>query len=309
MITSHQQLQIIQRLSGLTQEKLAKELGVSFVTLNSWLRERSLPRAKARAQIEALYRDYTGQKIIPSDLLQAKKQLVLQQCKLHHNVLKTILSYPDISDQFTLSLTYNTNRIEGSSLTEPETAAILFQGIALPDKTIREQLEVKNHQTALAYVWKILSDAPVSLDEPFILKLHSILMNSILPDAGSYRRHGVCIVGANIPTANYLKVPSLMQTLVTDIHKKSEDLVAQLATIHARFEQIHPFSDGNGRIGRLLMVAMAVRFNLAPPVIVQEKRQFYYTTLAKAQQSGDASLLEDFICEATLRGCEILGRK
>ena len=308
MITSAQQLQIIQRISGFTQEKLAQELGVSFVTLNSWRRERSMPRAKSQARIEALYRDYTGQKIIPPDILHAKKQIIQLQRTSHPTVLKTILRHPDIADQFMLSLTYNTNRIEGSSLTEPETAAILFQGIALPDKTIKEQMEVKNHQAALAYVWKMLEAHSVALNESFILKLHSMLMNSILPDAGAYRQHGVRIVGANVPTANFLKVPVLMKALVADIEKKPADTIGHLANIHSRFEQIHPFSDGNGRIGRLLMVAMALQSNLAPPVILQKKKQFYYTYLAKSQHGEDASLLEDFICDAVLSGYDMLER-
>jgi Fic family protein len=149
----------------------------------------------------------------------------------------------------------------------------------------------------------------LSINEELILKLHSILMNSIRDDAGIYRRQGVRIVGANIPTANYLKVPELMADLARDIKHQESDLIHQCAQIHSRFEQIHPFSDGNGRIGRLLLCAMFLRGNLPPAVIRQEKKRIYMTYLQKAQQTGDTSLLEDFFCAEALAGFDILERK
>lgn len=304
-------LKTIQKLLNLSQEKLAQRFGVSFVTLNNWINGKSIPRAKAQQQIEELYLDITGQKIIPADRLMARKQEVERKSNEHPGILDTILQTPDIYDQFTLSLTYNTNRIEGSTLTEPETAAILFQDSVLPDKSLMEHLEVKNHQTALKHLLEHMASGPASIDEDLILKLHSILMNSVRPDAGAYRKHPVRIVGADVPTANYVKVPVLMEALVKDIVLPVEDTVRHLAQIHSRFQQIHPFSDGNGRIGRLLIHAMALRKNLPPAVIQQEKKQFYYTYLNKAQltQNADTSLLEDFMYYALLEGFRILERK
>ena len=81
------------------------------------------------------------------------------------------------------------------------------------------------------------------------------------------------------------------------------------ARAHYQFEKIHPFADGNGRIGRLLMQAMALRENLAPVVVLQEKRRLYAAYLNKAQMKDDQSLLEDFVCDAILEGYRILERK
>ena len=310
-MTTAQKLKVIQQLSSLSQEKLAQKFGVSFATLNSWINGKSIPREKAREKIETLYLDYTGQSVIPPGELAAKKQSVMDKCKSYPHVLKLILENPDIHDQFILSLTYHTNRIEGSTLTEAETSAILFQDVALPNKSLIEHLEVKNHQTALQYILNHMYTGSGQIDEASILSLHRMLMNSIRPDAGSYRSHGVRIVGADVPTANYVKVPFLMNSLIDAINTPMEDVVSHIAGIHSRFEQIHPFSDGNGRIGRLIVHAMALRKNLPPAVIRQEKKRLYYSYLNKAQQSqhNDLSLLEYFICDALLEGFGLLARE
>ena len=207
-----------------------------------------------------------------------------------------------------MSLTYNSNRIEGSTLSEGETAAIMFQNAALPDKALVEQLEVKNHQAALQFLFQYLVENK-PLSEELVLKLHGILMNAIKPDAGNYRYHGVRIMGTDVPTANYLKIPELMKELVKDINKKTDNIIGHIADVHSRFEKIHPFSDGNGRIGRLIIHAMSLSNNLAPVVILQEKRRLYTTYLNKAQTRNDLSLLEDFISDAILEGYRILERK
>jgi len=294
-----EKLKIILNLGFFTQEKLAQRLGVSFVTLNSWIKERSTPHKKKQVKIDQFYLLLSGNKKIPSSLLQAKKELIEQKSLKHKNVLEKILKYPDLQDQFILSLTYHTNSIEGSTLTENETARVIFAGKSLPDKTLVEQLEAKNHQTALRYLFRFMQSNQ-KIEEDLFLKLHSILMNSIRDDAGLYRRHGVRIVGANVPTSNFLKIPALMNKLVLDINKQKKDAISHIAEIHSRFEKIHPFADGNGRVGRLIIHAMALRKNLPPSLIKQEDKNIYYAALNKAQSSSDQSILEDFIIDSFL---------
>ena len=148
-----QKLQIIQKLSKLTQTQLAEVLKVSFPTLNSWINERSQPHAKKIQKIDNLYSKYTGVKIIPQDNLIAKKDIIAKKSKKYADIIKLIKNRPDIFDQFILSLTYNTNSIEGSTLTENETAAILFQNITFKNRELVEHLEAKNHQSALEYLF------------------------------------------------------------------------------------------------------------------------------------------------------------
>ncbi len=308
-MTTRQKLVIIKSSLGVTQTKLAERFGVSFAAFNSWWNGKSVPRPRMRAAIEELFLEVTGQKVISDVQLEAKKKMLRQKSTEHKNVVAEILKYADIRDQFILKLTYHTNRIEGSTLTEPDTAAILFDNAALPDKSLTEHLEAKNHQTALNFLFEhVLKNE--KLNEDFVLKLHGILMNGIQPDAGLYRRHAVRIVGANVPTANYLRIPTLIPSVIQEaaMAKRTNDIVGLSANVHARFEQIHPFSDGNGRVGRLLLTAMLLVANFAPAVIRQEQKRLYYTYLHKAQTQGDLSQLEDYLCDAVRDGFEILER-
>lgn len=307
-ITIPQKLEVIQKRLGLTQTQLAQNFGVSFVAFNSWWTGKSKPRPKALNAIEELFLEVTGQKIIPAYKLDAKKQAVKEKSKAHGQVISEILNNPDIRDEFVLKLTYHTNRMEGSTLSEPDTAAILFDNVALPDKTLVEQLEAKNHQSALNYMFDHALKKG-AIDGNFVLKLHGMLMNGIRPDAGSYRAHAVRIKGINLPTANYAKIPDLMPAVMREAVKNTKNVIESTASVHSRFEQIHPFSDGNGRVGRLLMNAMFLRANVAPAIIREQKRQLYYTYLYKAQTKDDISQLEYFLCDAIMDGFKILERE
>lgn len=306
-MTIQQKLQIIQKRLGLTQVKLAGLFGVSFVAFNSWWNGKATPRPKKLLAIEELYLSVTGQKIIPAEKLNAKKLALRQRSSPYKNIVATILDNPDIRDQFILKLTYNSNSIEGSTLTEPDTASVLFDNVALPNKSLTEQLEAKNHQTALNYLFDYINKNG-AINEAMVLKLHSMLMNGVRPDAGFYRDHAVRITGVDLPTANCAKIPDLMPEIMGHASKTDGDALASTAFVHARFEQIHPFSDGNGRVGRLLMNAMLLKANLAPAVIQQRQKQLYYTYLYKAQTAGDYSQLEDFLCDAVADGFQILER-
>ena len=307
MNNTQQRLKIIQKRLGLTQTKLAEKFGVSFVAFNNWWTGKSIPRKKIEALIDDLFLEVTGQKIISVDKLIIKKQVLKNKSSEHKSIVDEILNNKDILDEFILKLTYHSNSMEGSTLTEGDTAAILFDNVSLPNRTLTEQLEVKNHQTALNYLFDYISKNG-KINENLILKLHSILMNGIRSDAGMYRNHAVRILGVSLPTANYIRVPNLIKSVISDAEKTKKDIINISANVHSRFEQIHPFSDGNGRVGRLLMNAMFLKANLAPAIIHQQQKQLYYTYLYKAQVKDEQSQLEDFLCDAALTGFNILER-
>lgn len=307
-MTIPQKLQIIQKMLHLTQTQLAQRFGVSFVAFNNWWTGKAMPRSKMQETINDLFLEVTGQRTIPNDRLEAKKNALKRESLKFKNIIEVILKNPDIKNQLILKLTYHTNSIEGSTLTEPDTAAILFDNVVLPNKTLNEQLEVKNHQAALNFLFDYISEKK-KINEELVLKLHGMLMNGIRVDAGKYRNHAVRIVGVNLPTANYLSVPKLALEVVFQAGSKTNDIIALAASVHGKFEQIHPFSDGNGRVGRLLMNAMLLSANFAPAIIRQEQKQLYYTFLYKAQTKDDKSQLEDFLCDAIEDGFKIVERK
>src|SRR3990167_2797281 len=108
-MNTRQKLEIIQKMLGRTQTKLALRFGVSFAAFNSWWTGKSTPRPKMLAAIDELFLEVTGQKIIPADELSAKKQALQQKSVGHKNVVAEILDNPDIRDQFILKLTYHSN--------------------------------------------------------------------------------------------------------------------------------------------------------------------------------------------------------
>ncbi|MCW1930326.1 MAG: Fic family protein [Candidatus Kerfeldbacteria bacterium] len=304
-----QKLQRLLATTQKTQTELASLLGVSFATLNSWVNGKSIPRKNAQERIDTLYQEYTGYLVIENSILQKKKGRILEYQKEFPNPLKVILSRRDTYDAYILELTYHTNSIEGSTFTEPEVRAVLFDNVTIPDKTLIEHQEAKNHQAALGqlFQWLQKNSKTETLTEERIQKLHAILMNGIRSDAGMYRRHGVRIVGSHVATANYLKVPDRIFQFIQNIKQKPHtDLFAHMARTHAEFEQIHPFADGNGRVGRLIMHAQALQHHLPPVLIQQEKKQAYYTYLQHAQLEERYMFLESFICDGILESYRLL---
>ena len=299
------QLKSILKASGWSQEELARRLGVSFVTLNSWVNSRSEPRKKAIESIRLLYFDVVGTEEIDENELAIKKH---EAAALRASV-RTIINDQKTLERLTLYLTYHTNTIEGSTMTLSDTEEVLFYHKVLANRTQLEQLEARNHQSALLWLLDQLhGDKNFAIDEYTIRGLHLRLMNGIISDAGQYRQHGVRILGARVTVANYLKVPESMNHLLASIESQPTnfDAVAALSITHAAFEKIHPFSDGNGRIGRLLMLVQALKLGLVPPLVTKERKQAYYKYLELAQTKDNSLPLQLFIAEAMIEANGLL---
>lgn len=290
------QLKSILKASGWSQEQLARELGVSFPTLNSWINKRSKPRQKALHGIEVLYLTIVGSEVIDEAELQMAKAAVL---KLVFSP-KSLLSNKEALDKLTLYLTYHTNTIEGSTMTLADVEEVIFEHKVLSNRTSVEQAEARNHQAALYWLLeKLVTDgSKFAIDENFVLGLHLRLMNGIIGDAGQYRTHAVRIMGAHVSLANWQKVPTLMQAFTAEPGHKASDIILRLAQSHAIFEKIHPFSDGNGRTGRLILLAQALQAGLIPPLVLKERKNAYYKYLEIAQTKEDHRPLELFMAQS-----------
>src|SRR3989338_5100497 len=189
----------------------------------------------------------------------------------------------NIEENIIIKFTYDTNRIEGSSLSYKDTKMLLQEGISPKEKPIRDIKEAENHKRAYLFIKERINK---DINEDFILQLHKILKENITEDAGSFRDAQVR-VGNFIPV-NAKLVKTEIENLISWYNKNKKTLHAlELATIfHCIFERIHPFFDGNGRVGRLLLNFILLKRKY-PTVIVQNKnKRRYFAALQKADNGN-----------------------
>ena len=286
-------LQQILAASNWTQEELAQRIGVSFVTLNSWINGKSIPTRSTNKQvIEGVAAGILGTETVDIESLKSLKLKATEQ-KL---TAKELASNRNLLDKITLNLTYHTNTIEGSTMTIGDVKEVLFDHKTLSNRTQIEQREAINHQVAMNFLLDEMTQNNAPLWTPeLILSIHLRLMSGIISNAGLWRNHSVRISGVRVPLANFMKIPELIEKLCGVLNEESNDPIKLLARTHAEFEQIHPFSDGNGRTGRLIMFALALQYNIVPPIITKERRIAYYKYLEIAQTRKRFDLLEQML--------------
>lgn len=215
--------------------------------------------------------------------------------QLDNSVMRFIKENESYFQDFITRSTYHSNAIEGNTLTYAETYALLFNDntFMIDKKTPREIYEAINHKKAMEFVFeKIESDYPV-LTIGFIRNL-GIMINESIAEIEGFRKVQVIIMGApNIPPSPE-KVPDLMNYFVGNYNNDiTENIFEKIAKYHIEYEAIHPFQDGNGRTGRLLINYELIKSNKAPAVIDVENRNNYYELLRTKNVEKLAKWLED----------------
>ena len=193
-----------------------------------------------------------------------------------------------IKEALAVEWTYNSNSIEGNTLTLQETQLVLQEGITIKGKLLREHFEAKNHELALNHLYSIV-DEDYQLHINDILDLHKYVLRSIEEDfAGRLRTAGVRISGANFTPPNARKVPDLLDELIAFVLENPLQLNdIELATVfHHKFVWIHPFFDGNGRTVRLVMNLLLLKVGFTPAIILTTDRKKYYTALNAANKGN-----------------------
>lgn len=212
-------------------------------------------------------------------------------------ILEFVLNNNDYLEDLITRSTYHSNAIEGSTLTYAETYAILYNdnSFKIEGKEPREIYEAINHKKALELVFKNLQNDD-GFDERFIKKLNETI-NRDIKDTEGYRTIQVFIRGSeHIPPAPE-KIPNLMTYFVYNYNHDEEDIFTKITRYHIEFEKIHPFEDGNGRTGRLLLNYELLKNDIPPVVISKEERVKYFEFLRNNDSTGLAEWLRSLSTE------------
>lgn len=202
-----------------------------------------------------------------------------------------------LNEEFMIEFTYNSNAIEGNTLTLQETAMVL-EGITIDQKPLKDHLEAVGHKDAFLYVQDIVSKK-IPLTEFVIKNIHSLVLMNKPEDKGVYRRVPVRIMGAfTEPVQPYMIEPKITELLAENEKRKATmNIIERVARFHLEFESIHPFIDGNGRTGRLLMNFELMQ-NGYPPINVKfSDRKRYYEAFDSYSRNQDAMPMTNLIAE------------
>lgn len=196
-----------------------------------------------------------------------------------------------LQEEFLLEFTYNSNAIEGNTLTLQETAMVL-EGITIDKKPLKDHLEAVGHKEAFEYVKELIAQKE-NFSERIIKEIHSLVLMAQREDRGVYRKIPVKIMGAeNEPPQPYM-VPVLMEQLIKKHkeQKKKMHLIEAVARFHLEFEGIHPFIDGNGRTGRLLLNFELMQVGYLPINVKFIERRKYYEAFRSYHMGHNAEAM------------------
>lgn len=213
-----------------------------------------------------------------------------------------------LREKFQIEMTYNSNAIEGNSLTLKETFLVINEGITIRGKPLKDHLEAKDHQAALEYLYDLVDkDKKHTISEMLIRNLHQIIIQETDKEwAGRYRNANVIIGGANHTPPDALQVPQKMRDLISLINsqKGKTNSIELSALLHHKLVHIHPFFDGNGRTARLTMNLLLMQTGYPLVIILKNDRKKYYDVLDKAD-SGKYEPLVKFIAQSVERSLDI----
>jgi Fic family protein len=199
-------------------------------------------------------------------------------------------------DEFLVAFTYNSNAIEGNTLTLKETERAL-EGVTIDQKPLKDHLEAIGHRDAFLYVTELVQKK-LPISERVIRDIHTLVLMNMPEDKGVYRRIPVKIAGAfHQPPQPYL-VPVQMERLVADLMRDKRHSIEKTALFHLNFEGIHPFIDGNGRTGRLLLNLMLMQAGYPPINVKFSDRKRYYACFDSYYRDNDAAPMVELVAEA-----------
>ena len=280
----------------ITVKQAAEKWGVS---------ERRIRALCIQGKINGAYQEGHGWKIPadaakPADGRYKSKQnilLTIDEKKKELDARRTLTEGEDarLNEEFVVEYTYNSNAIEGNTLTLRETDLVL-RGLTIDKKPLKDHIEVIGHKEAFDYVKELVRDN-IPLSENIIKQIHFLVLADKKDDRGVYRRIPVRIMGAaHEPVQPYLIQPKMEQLLI-NFKNSSEHIVTKLARFHIEFEAIHPFIDGNGRTGRLLVNLELMKWGYPPIDIKYMDRFAYYNAFDEYHVKRNLSAMENLFAK------------
>lgn len=281
-------------LNKMTQKDIAEILEVEPGTISKYesgMIEPNIESLKRLAEtfnitIDELINDekkFDVSKINVLDVLREQKEMQLEG-NLYHNTQ--------------IKFAYNTNHIEGSKLTEDqtryiyETNTILFEGETVAN--VDDILETANHFKLIDYMLDIADE---NLTEDMIKEFHRILKEGTMDsrkewfNVGEYKK--LANEAGTMKTSTPKQTPKDMQKLMEWYNTLTEVTIKEIIEFHARFEKIHPFQDGNGRVGRMIAFKECLKNNIIPFIILDKDKLFYYRGLKEYQNKTEKGYLID----------------
>lgn len=205
-------------------------------------------------------------------------------------------------EAFYTELTYNTNAIEGNTLSLQETSLVVNEGIAPKGKSLREIYEAKNHSEAINFIETLANSKnrkyKKELTEDSILKVHSIILKNISDRfAGKYRKRAIRVAGSDFNFPSPEKVPQLVKNLFYWYNNNKNDYHPfELAVlVSSKLVSIHPFIDGNGRVSRLVMNFILDKYGYPWLNIYTKQREEYLKAIRKANDKDYENLFKFLI--------------
>jgi Fic family protein/DNA-binding XRE family transcriptional regulator len=296
--------------------KLSQLLEIDYETLMiAWLKEKILYeigddefalKALKLAEDEIKYN-----KTVSNLKLSTSLEKILKEIDALKEKLDSYRQYDSfkIKQALELEYTFESNRIEGNTMTLRETDMVINEGLTISGKSMREHLEAINHQEAIGFI-KDLMNKNNSLNERDLLSIHNLILRGIIPeDAGRYRKVQVMIQGSSHMPPQPLMIPQEMEEYFVwyEINKNKLHPIILAAEMHERLATIHPFIDGNGRTSRLIMnlILMQKGYPIANIKGDYETRMQYHQSLEIAQTQKNK---EDFFLFIAQKEKECLER-
>ncbi|MFR2570768.1 MAG: Fic family protein [Clostridia bacterium] len=279
----------------MTQNEVADILNVSSATISKYESGTLEPNIESLKRLAELFEisvdellndeedKFDISKVNVLEILREQKEMKLKG-NLYHNTQ--------------IIFAYNTNHIEGSKLTEDqtryifETNTILFEGETVA--SVDDILETANHFKLVDYMLDIADE---KLTEDIIKKFHRILKEGTMDsrkdwfNVGEYKK--LANEAGNMKTSSPKQTPKDMQKLIEWYNSIAEVTIKDIIEFHARFEKIHPFQDGNGRVGRMIAFKECLKNNIAPFIILDKDKLFYYRGLKEYQNKTEKGYLID----------------